>query len=503
MLTPYFECHQDEEYIYIDIKVSHIRFDAVGVQIIVEDELFIFSLSPYYLRLRFPFKLIDDEERSKADYESKEEKIKVKIPKLNKGEFFPDLEFSQKLLARSGEIVDSNGNPEVVSTEELLKQIGVNSKDETLLKEVSELTKEDQPSQQSGKGPLIQDITEPEQSDLIKAEEEGMNFNWEINQTLNQDELSLKIKYGFDNQYDSIIGVSISNGNDINELNDPEHTTSLNRIKERLSRENFKFDPEYYAADFMTTKYSQDDEYSNVKLLLQWENPFLNDSDQFTQEENAKMLELPSKSYLITNPKPLYYTILSLVFSYCFEIRQTEGDLNTESAWSIGKLTPQISFLDQDLYSTEIYGDEQQINMLKLVVVTSIRRSLCYPLNRNFELSFKSWIDTVKFLRQGKRKIIKLLLKIHEIYRFHDVYYVYNKILIDDLINWLIKDSKNNDFILKSLGEEVFKILQNDLNKKDIIFEKLDLEDPEAEITLLNIKEIEDIAEDMYLNQEN
>ena len=120
MLTPRFTCHQDDEFVYIDIKVSHIRFDAVGVQIVVENELFVFSLSPYYLRLRFPHALNDDEERSNAQYDSKEECIHVKIPKLNHGEFFPDLELSARLLARSGEAVG-----EAMDSKTLLQEIGV------------------------------------------------------------------------------------------------------------------------------------------------------------------------------------------------------------------------------------------------------------------------------------------------------------------------------------------------------------------------------------------
>ena len=59
------------------------------------------------------------------------------------------------------------------------------------------------------------------------------------------------IKYGFNNQYDNIVGVSVANGNDINELADPENTPENARIIERLIKENIKFDPEMYAADYI------------------------------------------------------------------------------------------------------------------------------------------------------------------------------------------------------------------------------------------------------------
>ncbi|ODQ57746.1 hypothetical protein WICANDRAFT_35557 [Wickerhamomyces anomalus NRRL Y-366-8] len=454
MLTPYFTCTQDEEFVFINIKVSHIRFDAPGVQIIAENELFIFSLSPYYLRLRFDKPLIDDEERSNAHYESKEEVIKVKMPKLNKGEVFQDLDLPQKLLARA---VDAD-----------LK------KDET--KEV--------------KRPLIEEIGG--KSDLEKTAEEGNAFNWEINQTLEQPSTDLKIKYGFDNRYDSIVGVSLSNGNDINELDDPEHTKADDRIKERLLKENFKFDPEYYAADYMTSKYSEDDPdmYSEIKDLLCWENPIMENPD-FTTEENERMLQLPKKTYLITNQKSLYYSILSLLFSYSYDVRENQGDLNIESAWAMGKLTPQISSLD-----TQIVFNDSKTPLIKALIITGIRRALSYPLHRHYGLAMKAWEDVVKMLQLGKKLVIKALLTLREPFRFHDVYYVYDKILLEDLVNWLINDPKDNDYVFKSLSKELETHLKN-LQKNEIVFEQLD---DEGDVdTFLDIQEIETLAEAMYL----
>jgi protein SHQ1 len=477
MLTPRFICHQDDEFVYIDIQVSHIRFDAPGVQIVVENELFVFSLNPYYLRLRFPAPLIDDEERSSAEYQSKEERINVKIPKLNKGQFFEDLDLSAKLLARSGE-------ESVMDSRTLLEEIGLQANDE-MIKEAGKVLEEEKP-----KRPLIEEIGK---TDLEKTAEEAEAFNWEINQTI-QEDTSLKIKYGFDSQYDSIVGVSLSNGNDINELDDPEHTSPNDRIKERLLKENFKFDPEYYAADYMTSKYAGEDEYSPVKDLLKWVNPLCTQDIEFTKEENEKMIDLPRRSYVITNPKPLYYAILSLMFAFTYEQRQTEGEFTSESAWSMGKLTPQIALLDQQI----IFADSKT-NIIKALIITGIRRSLSYPLHRSYDLSLKAWEDVMKILQRGEKAVIRALLMIREPFRFHDIYYVYNKILLEDLINWLIKDSKNNDFIFKSLGTELGKQLQT-LQKSEIVFEQLDDEgDVDTELT---IQEIEDIAEDMYKNQQ-
>ncbi|CDR38643.1 CYFA0S02e04038g1_1 [Cyberlindnera fabianii] len=497
MLTPRFTCRQDDEFVYIDITVSHIRFDAPGVQIVVENELLVFSLSPYYLRLRFDKPLIDDEERSSAQYESKEECIKVKIPKLNKGDVFEDLDLPAKLMARSGETQQPTGEPpEALDSKQLLQEIGISTADEGMIREADiAIAEGEQKEKERSTRPLIEELPD-QKSDLEKTAAEAEQFNWEINQTF-EDDSTIKTKYGFDNQYDSVVGVSISNGNDINELDDPEHTSPNDRIKERLLKENFKFDPEYYAADYMTAKYADEDEYSPVKDLLKYNNPLItNDDLAFTQQENDLMIDLPSKSYVVSNPRPLYYTIISLLFSYSFEMRQTEGEFTSESAWSIGKLTPQIATLDTQI----ILPDVTSVNIIKATIITGVRRALSYPLNRNYELVMAAWRDAVAILGRGKKAVIKALLATREPFRFHDIYYCYNKVLLEDLVNWLVKDARDNDFVLKSLSKEVEKHL-NTLEKTEIVFEQLD---DEGDVdTSLNIAEIEQLAEQMYNEQGN
>lgn len=469
MLTPVFSCTQDDEFVYINIKLSHVRFDAVGVQIVVEKELFVFSLSPYYLRLRFPHELVDDEERSYAKYEVKEEMIRVRMPKLNKGEDFPDLDLPKKLLARSGE------------ASSVLNIVGGDAAEGPQEKKV-----------------LIEEIggrdEQGKQDELKKIELEGGEFNWEINQE-EPAEASIKVHYGFNNSYDSVIGVSLSNGNDINELDEPERTQPDDRIRQRLLKENYKFDPEYYAAEYMTFKYgeAEDNGYISVKQLLQWKNADIVPFTEFSQKENEQMMNLPKyANHLISNPKPIYYTILSLLFSYCFEMRQVEGDLNTESMWTIGKLTPQLAFLD-----TKLVLPGAKTPMVKAVIITGIRRSLCYPLHRNYELAVAAWQDVVELLKLGKKVVIKQLLKVHELFRFHDVYYVYNRIMLDDLLNWLSVDGTvDQDFVFGSLSQEVASQLGR-LGKDEIVFEQLDA-DGDVD-TSLTIAEIEHIAETMYL----
>ncbi|ODV98174.1 hypothetical protein PACTADRAFT_47978 [Pachysolen tannophilus NRRL Y-2460] len=541
MITPFFTITQDDEYIFIAIKISHVRFNSANVEMIVDDNLFIFSLSPYYLRLRFPSLLVDDDERSFAKFNSQNETIDIRIPKLNKGEFFEDLDLTTTLLARS--------NEQQQQKEEIVPKINDNG----LLKEINSRNLSNETpnlqvktpqianfqsnlgSTKKTTGPLFQEIDIEEkianagrETDIANAE----GFGWEIEQKMPNLEdsqkidaadldplISKKVKYGFNNQYDSMMEFSIANGNDINELSDPDHTSADDRIMERLIKENIKFDPEYYAADYIMEKYPAEDDDKRFKDLINWKNPitliflkFYKQKQQqqkdiitenfppieFTKDEQEQMLQLPKKSYLVEEKKPLYTTIISLLFSYCFDLRENEGDHNIESAWTIGKLTPQISFLD-----TQIISSSQQEDLLRATVITLTRRALSYPLHRNYNLILKTWDDVYYQLRSGKRYILRNLLAIRELFRFHDIYYIYCKILLDDLCSWFISDV--GEGTLRSIAHDLRKIV-NELQKKDITYEKVlgetkQEEDNDEDMKVLSLLDIELMAQEMYDQQ--
>ncbi|CAI4383611.1 CPI_1c_G0026010.mRNA.1.CDS.1 [Saccharomyces cerevisiae] len=503
MITPRFSITQDEEFIFLKIFISNIRFSAVGLEIIIQENMIIFHLSPYYLRLRFPRELIDDE-RSTAQYDSKDECINVKVAKLNKNEYFEDLDLPTKLLARQGDLAGADALTENTDAKKTPK-------------------------------PLIQEVETDGVSNNIKDDvktigQMGEGFNWEIEQKMDSSTNNgiLKTKYGFDNLYDTVISVSTSNGNDINELDDPEHTDANDRVIERLRKENLKFDPEYYVSEYMTHKYGNEEDLeingikellkftpSIVKQYLQWykdsTNPNLVMPIEFTDEEQKQMQDnLPKKSYLVEDIKPLYVTILSVLFSYVFEQIENEGTHTTESAWTMGKLCPQISFLDQQLKQVnelqdgmkEISKVNKDSSLIKIAIITGIRRALSYPLHRNYDLAMKAWTFVYYILRGGKRLVIRALLDIHETFRFHDVYYVYDKVLLDDLTAWFISQGSEN--VIRSLALEMRKE-QESLSKQDIEFEciaSFNEQTGEPEWETLNIREMEILAESEYREQQ-
>lgn len=473
MLTPSFTVTQDDEFIFISVKVSHIRFSAKAIEMVANSDVFVFSLPPYYLRLRLPYNIVDDE-RSHSAFDSQSGCVNIKIPKAIRGQHFPDLDLTAKLLARKQDV-----GPEVAIK------------------------------------PLIEelDVTNEVSSNSHSLEEEAEAHDWEIKQEVAQD-LLLGSHYGFNNAYNQIVGVSMLNGNDINELGDPETAAPNDRVLERLIKENIKFDPEYYAADYIMEKHPSSDDDKSFSVLLSWKCPSTKqfmawykqqrllqedkrDSHmpvEFTKEEQDKMLQLPRKTYLVEEPyKPqLYALIASLLFAYHYDLRENEGEHNIESAWTAGKLVPQFAFLDSQLH----ISSENSTSILHAAIIAGVRRALSYPFHRSYKLAMKAWDDAYFTLRGGKRMVIKCLLDLKELFRFHDVYYVYDKIWLEDLCLWLISDLVP-EIAIRALAHDVKRETEN-LDKASITFEKVHDDQNGDEMITLDVAEVEAMADDSY-----
>ncbi|CCK70458.1 Hsp90 cochaperone SHQ1 KNAG_0E01960 [Huiozyma naganishii CBS 8797] len=484
MLTPKFDITQDDEFIHVKIYISSIRFSSHGVEVVIDGNTLIFHLAPYYLRLRFDNELVEDE-RASTKFIVGEECILVTAPKRVHGQVFEDLDLHSKLLARINDDAGKAAN--------------------------------DKPN-----GPLIQELdskrnTAEDPNELKNISEQGQAFDWEIEQTEQPEKDILNgAKYGFDGAYSDIIGLSISNGNEINGLRDPEHTNANERCVERLRTEDVSFDDGYYASEYMTGKYGDEDDLmiSRIREIMSFTPPIIKDyldwrktepdtqatmPIEFSDKEKEQMQKnLPHKSYSLLSSettKLSYITILNILFSYSFDLLENEGDQTSESIWTVGKLTPQIAYLDQQLVPEEPPLQEnvlikeathssnnpatKQESIIQSSIRAGFRRSLCYPLHRVFDLSERAWRHAYHILSGGKRLVIKVLLAVHELFRYHDVYYVYNKCLLDDLCSWFI--DQGNETVIRSLALEVHKELSQ-VSKSTVDFLVEDDDDDDAGI---------------------
>src|ERR1700731_858042 len=127
----------------------------------------------------------------------------------------------------------------------------------------------------------------------------------------------------------------------------------------------------------------------------------------------------------------LYLTLVTLLFSYAYDARTTQHEPTSESAWTISILTPAFSALDPPPYDAPIRSDGAA-SELAAALIPSYRRSLAFPLHRSFALAEACHMDVAKLLHKGKRTVVRCLLEVKQILDHHEVYYVYNKVWVDD-----------------------------------------------------------------------
>ena len=99
-VTPQFTIHQDDEFVYVVIKVPFIRIK--DTEILTDGVDFTFYCKPYLLKLCFPHELEDcDDERCRAVYDPNVENgiITAHLAKKDRGCHFPDLDLTTRLLA--------------------------------------------------------------------------------------------------------------------------------------------------------------------------------------------------------------------------------------------------------------------------------------------------------------------------------------------------------------------------------------------------------------------
>ncbi|KAF7303612.1 CS domain-containing protein [Mycena indigotica] len=415
MITPKFSCSQTADAVIIRMYCPSVR--AADVEIHVEDTLFSVHINPYFLRLNFSHPVVEDDDQANATYDAGEGWLTVTLVKQEKGQEFADLDLLGKLLAPKP---SAPRQPEI-------EVIG--SEEDELVAQTEGLS------------------LSSEQQEILLAEEN----DWQIPQTIPDESssisLSLTQSYGFLNRYTGYFTHVAHTENEVNELGaEAERLTPGERRQKRFDREDDKFDDEYYMADYAADEHVQE--------LLLWKNPHIEsttESFEFTEEEKLALLTLPRREYLASpqESSALYLTLATILFAYSYDARTTEGEPTPESAWTICSLTPAFAALDPAPYSIEPTSEITPMDLLA-TFVQSYRRTLAFPLHRSFILAEACRNDTARLLVTGKRAILRVLLRMKDILAHHEVYYVYNKIWVEDFCVWV--QSTASDDVLRSLG---------------------------------------------------
>ncbi|VDN04838.1 unnamed protein product [Thelazia callipaeda] len=214
--------------------------------------------------------------------------------------------------------------------------------------------------------------------------------------------------------------------------------------------------------------------YDQQRADLFERNDSLSASMQFEYLDDTFNLSLESRMYLKSFPKKKFHhppsvhkiislSLIDILFAYLYDMRTTEGEHCSESGWTIAKLSPTLSYL-------------VSWRTAKEALVGAIRRSLCYPLYRSWNLSLKVADDLKFLLSRGRLSLLRCLIDVHMIFsKSGDFRYLLNDLFITDYCLWL---QFVPDTVLGWLSSEV---MQLKLTKNDM---QLGLEEVEIEAYL-------------------
>lgn len=277
--------------------------------------------------------------------------------------------------------------------------------------------------------------------------EELGSGDWLFHADLPEKQLSNDTKYGFANLKNGIFSKLRDEFSAVIDLKNPDITPLSVRKSQRLQQENEKFDKEHYLSDLY--------EEADILELMEFSPSIFNDVGiSFTNEEKYQLKSLPCRQYLLDayEQKIALLGLIDIIFAWAYNHRITLGENNVESYWNVCKLSSTLSCFDT-------------FSSIHEVFVACYRRSLCFPLHRNWNLSTKV-LDDVKqiFALASNTILLKCLL---EVYKFLscDQYYILNDLYIRDYCIWV-----------QHLNDKTIRHMSNLLSQDTIVKSDVDFE---------------------------
>lgn len=225
---------------------------------------------------------------------------------------------------------------------------------------------------------------------------------------------------------------------DVLHVKSPSKKTNEQIRSERELVEKSAFDEDHYLADFL-----EPDSWSCYSELNAYD---LYGGESFTSEEQNLLVNMKNVTNLsIVDMDSCCWMLIDVLFAYCYDRRTTEGESNVESAWTVSTLSTTLSWLEYP-------------KALDLTLISCLRRSLCYPLFRSWKLSLIVLADVIWLLGNGRRRIVKALLYVHQMFVDSEPRYLFNQLYIDELCVWV---QNVGDEVFSKLAESV-KVFQPD-----------------------------------------
>eukprot|EP00762_Andalucia_godoyi_P001282 ANDGO_04910.mRNA.1 Protein shq1 len=432
MITPYFELTQDENFVIIRIRVPHVR--SAEMEFYIMQREFKFFVHPYLLALHFDQELIEDGSES-ATYNFDTGFSTVLLPKLNKGEHFTSLEMLTSLL--------TNKSRPLSSSPSLL------------------LASSDASSSVVTKKPLIEVVSEEtfgdEQRDIeVDISDQMHASHFAKSATV---ELSGVQRYGFACLHSQVFSDLHEDISEILSNPDPEKLSQEDISLQKRIEEESAFDADQYLFD---TFGNEDD----IKPIMRWD-PKYSDLVVFSTKENEFMLKLPKKEFLPfsrAEQHDLCMDLVDILLAYAYDHRINMGDPSVESDWCIAKCSGVLSWL-------------VRFENVEAVLTSFFRRSLSFPLYRNFKLATRVQSDVVAMLKNGQKAVLRALLECKYLFDRAEARFRLSTIYLTDYCVWVQTLSDTDSWSALANELESCKIEKSSLDLSLLEYEAIALED--------------------------
>lgn len=309
--------------------------------------------------------------------------------------------------------------------------------------------------------PEISDICDEDVTDELSC------GDWPLHADL-PEELPDSTKYGFANLKSGIFSKLRDEFSTVTDIKNPDSTPLDVRKSKRVQQENEKFDKEHYMYDL--------EEELDIHEVMEFSPSIFSDAaTSFTNSEQHQLKSLPRKQYLLDSyeQKIALLGLIDIIFAWAYNHRITLGENNVESYWNVCKLSSTLSWFDTFL-------------SIHAVCVACYRRSLCFPLHRNWNLSTKVLEDVQRIFSLGSNKVLlKCLLEVHK-FLSCDQYYILNDLYMTDYCIWV-----------QHLNKETIKRISDLLYKDTVTKSDVDFELDSIEKANFNCSDNEDVLEEL------
>uniref|UniRef100_T1PLU2 Protein SHQ1 homolog n=1 Tax=Musca domestica TaxID=7370 RepID=T1PLU2_MUSDO len=257
--------------------------------------------------------------------------------------------------------------------------------------------------------------------------------------------------YGFASKFRGRIKTFDCDLDTITRMPEPDRISPLQRLIDRdidemknFCRDQYKLNfvelqvpdgldnPMHYTYNFKDATLDRDEEYLLHNLTAKPEQMQM--SDQY-------------------DPMEVDCGLISILLAICYDVRFTSNEPNCESAWTRSILSATLTYFEP-------------FTSLKDVAISFMRRSLIYPLYRNYELSRQCVEDCIAALQNNSQWILKQLLITHDCFSLNERA-VFNHYYIEDYIRYVANQNICSNSHLQMLAHNLKNVLF-DVFKKDL-----------------------------------